>query len=191
MGVITGMCMVDGLSTYNLFLFLPHRIIFMFVYMLTMFCHLSQVNPSLQPYLKFQPWCSLCSSSDYPAAVARTTGGSTHQQAMDQQLSRFLLPTTTDTGSNRGGGDGGASASSFRSPRPSVLPTTWFVNIIEQRVDVILVFCCHFFPVFVIINIPLDCCCFIVLFLIVLTPSFCLWSLYEMWLKKKSLKICQ
>lgn len=105
-------------------LFISIAIIFMFVYMLTMFCHLSQVNPSLQPYLKFQPWCSLCSSSDYPAAVARTTGGSTHQQAMDQQLSRFLLPTTTDTGSNRGGGDGGASASSFRSPCPSVLPTT-------------------------------------------------------------------
>ena len=93
------------------------RIIFMFVYMLTMFCHLSQVNPSLHPYLQFQPWCSLCSSSDYP-----TTAGSTHQQAMEElsMLSRLLLPTTT--GSSDHGSS--ASASSFRSPRPSVLPTT-------------------------------------------------------------------
>ena len=104
-----------------LLLIFHFRIIFMFVYMLTMFCHLSQVNPSLHPYLKFQPWCSLCSSSDYP-----TTTGSAHQQAVEElsMLSKLLLPTTTD--SNDHGSS--ASASSFRSPRPSVLPTTWFVN---------------------------------------------------------------
>ena len=72
----------------------------MLVFMLTMFCHLSQVNPTLQPYRKYQPWCALC--SDYPVTA----------QAREQlsMLSSLLLP---DTGSN-----------DARPPVPSVLPNT-------------------------------------------------------------------
>ncbi len=164
------MCMIKywNSTDHNISISLspPFRIIFMFVYMLTMFCHLSQVNPSLQPYLKLQPWCSLCSSSDYPAAAMTT--GSTHQQAVEQlsMLSRRLLPATKDTGS--------ASDSSIRAPHPSSLPTTWFINRLS--------FCCQFF----------FCHCdrysTRLLFLICVHPCFFFpvfhfWSLCEMWPK--------
>ena len=78
----------------------PCSIVFMLVFMLTMFCHISQVNPALQPYRKYQPWCALC--SDYAVST----------QAREQlsMLSSLLLP---DTGGNNA-----------KPPRPSALPNT-------------------------------------------------------------------
>lgn len=192
MGVITGMCMVDGLSTYNYFISVspPTE---------SSSC-LSTCWPCFVTFLKWIPPSSPTSSSSRGAlsAPARTI-------LLPSPGQQEAPPTSRPWTNNWVG-------FCYRPLRTlAVIVVVVMVaqvllaldhhvrqfyqlhdsSILLSKEWMLFWFFAAIFPVFVIINIPLDCCCFIVLFLIVLTPSFCLWSLYEMWLKKKSLKICQ